>query len=312
MLHRSPSARARIERAVDNQTLAFPFSPFVRGSRSRVPGILMCAEEQHRSVPQKQSCVPLPWCTSQSTMRTRSSPVPALRMPRRDRHVVEEAKSHAGSESRGDLAGAQRRRHFLFFAETPSTAFKTPPAARSATSSDFGMMSVSPVESTCAPRAMSRFTISRYSRACTEASSSSVAGRDSIGVASFTIPARSRAALMASSRSGRSECPSPGACCLKKGSWSRPKYLQFVRCESCRNEILRWYHFASGACSTMSATPPSKVPKPRTAAQRRERVTQILNGLDQLYPAATAHCITEMRGSFWWRQFCQRNVPING
>jgi endonuclease III len=36
----------------------------------------------------------------------------------------------------------------------------------------------------------------------------------------------------------------------------------------------------------MSATPPSKVPKPRTAAQRRERVTQILQGLDQLYPAA--------------------------
>jgi endonuclease-3 len=36
----------------------------------------------------------------------------------------------------------------------------------------------------------------------------------------------------------------------------------------------------------MSATPPSKVPKPRTVTQRRERVTQILKGLDQLYPAA--------------------------
>lgn len=37
----------------------------------------------------------------------------------------------------------------------------------------------------------------------------------------------------------------------------------------------------------MSATPPSKVPKPKTAAQRRERVTKILDGLNQLYPEAT-------------------------
>ena len=37
----------------------------------------------------------------------------------------------------------------------------------------------------------------------------------------------------------------------------------------------------------MPPTPPSKVPKPRNAAQRRERVARILDGLDKLYPQAT-------------------------
>jgi endonuclease-3 len=37
----------------------------------------------------------------------------------------------------------------------------------------------------------------------------------------------------------------------------------------------------------MPVTPPSKVPKPRTAAQRRERVGKILEGLDTLYPNVT-------------------------
>ena len=37
----------------------------------------------------------------------------------------------------------------------------------------------------------------------------------------------------------------------------------------------------------MPVTPPSKVPKPRTAAQRRERVARILEGLDRLYPNVT-------------------------
>jgi endonuclease-3 len=37
----------------------------------------------------------------------------------------------------------------------------------------------------------------------------------------------------------------------------------------------------------MPVTPPSKVPKPRTAAQRRERVQKILEGLERLYPHAT-------------------------
>jgi endonuclease III len=37
----------------------------------------------------------------------------------------------------------------------------------------------------------------------------------------------------------------------------------------------------------MPATPPSKVPKPRTVAQRRERVGKILEGLDKLYPNVT-------------------------
>lgn len=36
-----------------------------------------------------------------------------------------------------------------------------------------------------------------------------------------------------------------------------------------------------------SATPPSKVPKPKNAAERKQRVTKILEGLDQLYPNAT-------------------------
>jgi endonuclease-3 len=37
----------------------------------------------------------------------------------------------------------------------------------------------------------------------------------------------------------------------------------------------------------MPPTPPRLVPKPKTAAQRRERVSEILNRLDQLYPNAT-------------------------
>ena len=37
----------------------------------------------------------------------------------------------------------------------------------------------------------------------------------------------------------------------------------------------------------MPPTPPSKVKKPKTAAERRARVAQILDGLDKLYPDAT-------------------------
>ncbi|MBC8167038.1 MAG: endonuclease III [Bryobacteraceae bacterium] len=36
----------------------------------------------------------------------------------------------------------------------------------------------------------------------------------------------------------------------------------------------------------MSATPPSRVPKPRNSAQRRERIARIFDGLDHLYPDA--------------------------
>lgn len=37
----------------------------------------------------------------------------------------------------------------------------------------------------------------------------------------------------------------------------------------------------------MPATPPSKVPKPKNAAERKQRVGQILDGLDKLYPNVT-------------------------
>lgn len=36
-----------------------------------------------------------------------------------------------------------------------------------------------------------------------------------------------------------------------------------------------------------SATPPSKVPKPKNAAERKQRVSKILEGLDRLYPNVT-------------------------
>src|SRR3954453_4415775 len=36
-----------------------------------------------------------------------------------------------------------------------------------------------------------------------------------------------------------------------------------------------------------AATPPSKVPKPKNAAERKQRVGKILEGLDRLYPNAT-------------------------
>jgi endonuclease III len=38
---------------------------------------------------------------------------------------------------------------------------------------------------------------------------------------------------------------------------------------------------------SLSATPPSKVPKPRNAAERKQRVRHILDGLDKLYPDVT-------------------------
>jgi endonuclease-3 len=37
----------------------------------------------------------------------------------------------------------------------------------------------------------------------------------------------------------------------------------------------------------MPATPPSKVPKPKNAAERKARLARILQGLDELYPDAT-------------------------
>src|SRR4051794_2183840 len=37
----------------------------------------------------------------------------------------------------------------------------------------------------------------------------------------------------------------------------------------------------------LSATPPSKVPKPKNAAERRQRIGKILEGLDRLYPNVT-------------------------
>ena len=37
----------------------------------------------------------------------------------------------------------------------------------------------------------------------------------------------------------------------------------------------------------MPATPPSKVPKPKNAAERRARLAKILEGLDKLYPNVT-------------------------
>src|SRR5688572_28044222 len=37
----------------------------------------------------------------------------------------------------------------------------------------------------------------------------------------------------------------------------------------------------------MPATPPSRVPKPKNAADRRKRVVLILEGLDKLYPNVT-------------------------
>jgi endonuclease-3 len=42
---------------------------------------------------------------------------------------------------------------------------------------------------------------------------------------------------------------------------------------------------------SLSATPPSKVPKPKNAAERKERVRQILKGLDKLYPNVTCALI---------------------
>ena len=40
-----------------------------------------------------------------------------------------------------------------------------------------------------------------------------------------------------------------------------------------------------------TATPPSKVPKPKTAAERKQRLGKILEGLDKLYPNATCALI---------------------
>ena len=50
--------------------------------------------------------------------------------------------------------------------------------------------------------------------------------------------------------------------------------------------MLLWA-FLSPVVSRMPPTPPSKVRKPKTAAERKARVMQILDGLDKLYPNAT-------------------------
>ncbi|HYO84029.1 MAG TPA: endonuclease III [Bryobacteraceae bacterium] len=46
----------------------------------------------------------------------------------------------------------------------------------------------------------------------------------------------------------------------------------------------------------MPPTPPKQVPKPKTAAQRRERVQKLLEGLDKLYPNVT--CALNHRNSW--------------
>jgi len=50
--------------------------------------------------------------------------------------------------------------------------------------------------------------------------------------------------------------------------------------------MLLWA-FLSSVVSCMPPTPPSKVRKPKTAAERKARVMQILDGLDKLYPNVT-------------------------
>ncbi len=72
---------------------------------------------------------------------------------------------------------------------TASTALSTPPAARSATSSERGHTLVSPVESSRAPAATSRLTRSMYGRRWHKASSSSVAGRCSTRRTTLSSPA---------------------------------------------------------------------------------------------------------------------------
>jgi endonuclease-3 len=43
----------------------------------------------------------------------------------------------------------------------------------------------------------------------------------------------------------------------------------------------------SSSTAVRTVTPPRKVPKPKTAAERKARVTRILEGLDRLFPNAT-------------------------
>ena len=58
----------------------------------------------------KMSFVPLPWCTSQSRISTRSSAVRRARVRRGDRDVVEEAEAHR-ARRRGVMARRAQRRH---------------------------------------------------------------------------------------------------------------------------------------------------------------------------------------------------------
>jgi hypothetical protein len=80
--------------------------------------------------------VPLPWCTSKSTMATRSRPCTLERMPRRDGHVVEEAEAHRLLAA-GVVAGRAHRAEGVLEspAITASVAAMAAPAARRAASS---------------------------------------------------------------------------------------------------------------------------------------------------------------------------------
>ena len=77
----------------------------------------------------------------------------ALGVARGDRNVVEDAESHALVRARVMPGGRTAQNAFAaFFSKTVSTQFIRPPAASRATSSDFGLIVVSPVLSLRGPR----------------------------------------------------------------------------------------------------------------------------------------------------------------
>ncbi len=75
------------------------------------------------------SSVPLPWCTSKSTIATRLQAVHVERVARRHRHVVEEAEAHR-LVARGMVAGRAHGAEGVVAARRPSPRRWPPPRRR--------------------------------------------------------------------------------------------------------------------------------------------------------------------------------------
>ena len=166
--------------------------------------------------PAKIASVPLPWCTSQSRISTRSSPC-ALVARRAATAALPKKQNPIACDGSAWCPGGRS-------AETPacavppsspSTSAVAPPAARSAASKVAGTAAVSASRNP-PPRAHSSSRAVTYGPGWIVSSRS----RSTCGASSSAAPNQSWRPISASSariRSGRSGCP--GMSCSREASW---------------------------------------------------------------------------------------------